>query len=84
MVDIPNGPPGAGPPHDYSSELWIVEADEIEKGPIAKVKTGLALRSQVHGAWVSRAKLDAEQAAVASRQFLRTLTKAYSLKTRGE
>ena len=54
----PTGPPGAGPPHDYASELWVVEADEIEKGPIAKVKTGLALRSQVHGAWVSREKLD--------------------------
>ena len=61
VVDVPNGPPGAGPPHDYSSELWIVEADAIEQGPIAKVKTGLALRSQVHGAWVGRAKLDASQ-----------------------
>jgi carotenoid cleavage dioxygenase-like enzyme len=58
VVDIPNGPPGVGPPHDYSSELWIVEADEVEKGPIARVKTGLALRSQVHGAWVGRAKLE--------------------------
>ena len=61
VVDIPNGSPGAGPPHDYSSELWIVVADEIEKGPIAKVRTGLALRSQVHGAWVGRAKLDASK-----------------------
>jgi carotenoid cleavage dioxygenase len=61
VVDLPNGPPGAGPPHDYSSELWIIEADEIEKGPIAKVKTGLALRSQVHGTWVSRQKLDASK-----------------------
>ncbi|MEO6387443.1 MAG: carotenoid oxygenase family protein [Croceibacterium sp.] len=59
VVDVPNGPPGAGSPHDYSSELWIVAADEVEKGPIAKVKTGLALRSQVHGAWVTRERLDA-------------------------
>ncbi|MEO6153176.1 MAG: carotenoid oxygenase family protein [Croceibacterium sp.] len=58
VVDVPNGPPGAGAPHDYASELWIVAADEIEKGPIAKIKTGLALRSQVHGAWVVREKLD--------------------------
>lgn len=58
VVDIPNGPPG-GKPADYSSELWVVEADNVEAGPIAKVKTGLALRSQVHGAWVSRARLDA-------------------------
>lgn len=57
VIDIPNGPPGSDP-SDYSSELWVVEADAIEKGPIAKVKTGKALRSQVHGTWVSRAKLD--------------------------
>jgi carotenoid cleavage dioxygenase len=61
VVDVPNGPPGQGAPHDYSSEVWIVEADAVEKGPIATVKTGLALRSQVHGAWVSRAKLDASR-----------------------
>jgi carotenoid cleavage dioxygenase len=57
VVDLPNDPA----PHDYLSELWIVEADAIERGPVAKVKTGLALRSQVHGAWVSREKLDASK-----------------------
>ncbi len=57
VIDVPNGPPG-GNPADYSSELWVVEADAVENGPIARVKTGLALRSQVHGTWVSRAKLD--------------------------
>lgn len=61
VVDIPNGPPGAGDPADYSSELWIVEADRIEAGPIARIKTGLALRSQVHGTYVSRANLDASK-----------------------
>lgn len=61
VVDIPNGPPGAVAPHDYSSELWIIEADEVEKGPVAKVKTRLPLRSQVHGSWVSRAKLNASK-----------------------
>jgi carotenoid cleavage dioxygenase len=61
VVDVPNGPPVQAAPHDYSSELWIVAADEVEKGPVAKVKTGLTLRSQVHGTWVSRAKLDAAQ-----------------------
>ena len=61
VVDLPNGPPGQAAPHDYASELWIIAADEIEKGPVAKVKTGLALRSQVHGAWVSRDKLDASK-----------------------
>jgi len=54
VIDVPNGPA----PHDYLSELWVLEADAIEKGPIAKVKTGLALRSQVHGSWVSRDRLD--------------------------
>jgi len=57
VVDVPNSPN----PSDYSSELWIVEADRIEAGPVAKVKTGLALRSQVHGTWVNRARLDASK-----------------------
>jgi carotenoid cleavage dioxygenase len=55
VVDVPNSP---NPAH-YSSELWVVEADAVENGPVAKVKTGLPLRSQVHGTWVSRAKMDA-------------------------
>ena len=58
VIDVPNGPPGQTDPSDYSSELWIVEADNVENGPVAKVKTGLSLRSQVHGTWVARAKLD--------------------------
>ena len=66
VVDIPNGPPGQSAPHDYSSELWVVPADEVEKGPIAKVRTGLPLRSQVHGSWVSRSKLDASKLRPAS------------------
>ena len=57
VVDTPNSPD----PADYSSELWVVEADNVEKGPVAKVKTGMALRSQVHGTWVSRAKLEASK-----------------------
>jgi len=59
VVDIATDP---SRPHDYQSELWVIEADEIEKGPIAKVKTGLSLRSQVHGSWVSREKLEAAKA----------------------
>src|SRR5690606_34280545 len=61
VIDLPNGAPGQSAPHDYLSEVWVVEADAIEKGPIAKIKTGIALRSQVHGAWVARAKLDASK-----------------------
>ena len=55
VIDIPNSPN----PADYSSELWVVEADAVENGPVARVKTGLPLRSQVHGTWVSRARMDA-------------------------
>jgi carotenoid cleavage dioxygenase len=59
---MPNNPdPGQQVPGDYSSELWLVEADAVEKGPVAKVKTGIALRSQVHGAWVSRERLNASK-----------------------
>nr|WP_166179526.1 carotenoid oxygenase family protein [Altererythrobacter segetis] len=62
VVDIPNNPnPAQQVPGDYSSELWIVNAGEIARGPVARIKTGLALRSQVHGTWVSRAKLEASK-----------------------
>lgn len=59
VVDTPRSPD----PADYSSELWVIEADNVEQGPVAKVKTGLTLRSQVHGTWVSRAKLAASKVA---------------------
>ena len=59
VVDIPNHPdPSQQRPGDYSSELWIINAGNVAAGPVAKVRTGLALRSQVHGAWVSRERLD--------------------------
>ena len=62
VVDVPNNPdPAQQVPGDYSSELWIVNAGEVAKGPVAKVKTGLPLRSQVHGTWVSREKLAASK-----------------------
>jgi carotenoid cleavage dioxygenase-like enzyme len=55
VVDLPNSPV----PGDYSSQLWVVDAGNIAAGPVARVHTGLALRSQVHGTWVSRARMDA-------------------------
>ena len=62
VVDIPNHPdPAQQVPGDYSSELWIIDAGNVAKGPVAKVKTGLALRSQVHGTWVSRERLEASK-----------------------
>lgn len=54
VVDLPN----SLAPGDYLSELWVIEADDVAKGAIAKVRLGIPLRSQVHGTWVSRAKLD--------------------------
>lgn len=57
VVDIPRSPD----PADYQSEVWVVEADAVENGPVAKVKTGLPLRSQVHGTWVSRERLNASR-----------------------
>jgi carotenoid cleavage dioxygenase len=60
VIDMPNHPdPSQQVPGDYTSELWIIHAGEVAKGPVAKVRTGLPLRSQVHGTWVSRDKLNA-------------------------
>ncbi len=42
---------------DYQSELWIVDADNVAAGPVAKVKVPVPLRPQVHGWWVSKAEL---------------------------
>ena len=39
--------------------LWVLEADAIGKGPIAKVALPFRLRQQVHGWWVPQAALDA-------------------------
>jgi len=59
VIDMPNHPdPSQQIPGDYSSEVWVIDAGNVAAGPIAKVKTGLALRSQVHGAWVSRERMN--------------------------
>ena len=59
VVDIPNNPdPSQQMPGDYTSELWVVNAGDVAAGAIAKARMPMALRSQVHGTWVSRAKLD--------------------------
>jgi carotenoid cleavage dioxygenase len=40
--------------HDVQeSEVWIIEAGNIEAGPIARIEMPLRLRCQVHGAWVA-------------------------------
>jgi carotenoid cleavage dioxygenase-like enzyme len=50
IVDIAKG-------EDFESELWVVEADRLEAGPVAKVKSPLRLKPQVHGWWVPAAQL---------------------------
>jgi carotenoid cleavage dioxygenase len=34
------------------AEVWVVEAEHIEKGPVARIKVPMRLRSAVHGTWV--------------------------------
>jgi carotenoid cleavage dioxygenase len=42
----------------FAQELWVVEADHVEAGPIAKVFMPFVTCEQVHGSWVPRALLD--------------------------
>ncbi|HUA22007.1 MAG TPA: carotenoid oxygenase family protein [Bryobacteraceae bacterium] len=44
--------------HDQQlSEVAVVEAEHIEKGPIARIKIPFRLRVQVHGSWVPAEEL---------------------------
>ncbi|CAN5455796.1 carotenoid oxygenase family protein [soil metagenome] len=43
--------------NSYASELWIIEAGNVAKGPIARVTIPAKLRAQVHGNWVSAESL---------------------------
>ena len=42
---------------EHKSELWVLDAGNVAKGPIAKVKVPVQLRPQVHGTWVPAAEL---------------------------
>jgi carotenoid cleavage dioxygenase len=42
---------------DYDSELWVIDADNISAGAVARVFVPVPLRPQVHGWWVSAAQL---------------------------
>ena len=44
-------------PEDFDNSLYILEADNLGAGPIAKVAIPRRLRSQVHGWWVSSEQL---------------------------
>jgi len=54
VVDRATGDIMAG---EYESEVWIIDAGDIAKGPVARVQVPLKLRSQVHGWWVSADEL---------------------------
>lgn len=41
----------------FESELWVIDASDISKGPIAKVEIPLAVHAQVHGWWVPASEL---------------------------
>ena len=38
--------------HEPYSQVWVVEAEHLDKGPIAVIHLPVRLRSQVHGNWV--------------------------------
>ncbi|MGX7895960.1 carotenoid oxygenase family protein [Tsuneonella sp. HG222] len=40
------------------SELWILEAAALPKGPVAKIRLGRRLRPQIHGTWVPMRELE--------------------------
>jgi carotenoid cleavage dioxygenase-like enzyme len=64
-IHIPSGKPGhegylafVCDMHDQQlSEVAIVEAEHIDKGPIARIKVPFRLRVQVHGNWVPAEEL---------------------------
>lgn len=57
VIDHPSGD------DSHSSEVWVIDAGEVAKGPIAKVKVPVKLRPQVHGWWVPEAQLAEARAA---------------------
>ena len=42
----------------FNQQLWILEADRIENGPIARVFMPFSTCEQVHGNWIPREKLN--------------------------
>jgi carotenoid cleavage dioxygenase len=45
------------------SEVWLVEAANLPKGPIARIHVPLRLRAAVHGNWVTTAELEGRKRA---------------------
>lgn len=44
-------------PSDFAHAVWILEADDVGAGPVARIAIPHRLRPQVHGWWVSAADL---------------------------
>jgi carotenoid cleavage dioxygenase len=42
---------------EYESELWIIDAGDVGKGPVARVQVPMKLHTQVHGWWVPASEL---------------------------
>ncbi len=55
VVDRATGDVVAG---EYESELWIINAGQIAKGPVCRVQIPLKQKGQIHGWWVPKAELD--------------------------
>ena len=53
VVDTQTGP------EDFTHECWIIDADAIAAGPVARVHIPRRLRPQVHGWWVPAAEIAA-------------------------
>lgn len=53
FVDIDHAKGG----ENYQQEVWIMEADNIARGAIAKIRVPLPSRPQVHGCWVPSTSL---------------------------
>jgi carotenoid cleavage dioxygenase-like enzyme len=53
MVDTQTGP------DDFTHAVWIIDAGQINAGPVAKIAIPARQRPQVHGWWVSEAQLAA-------------------------
>ena len=64
-IHIPSKKPGhegylalvADDHQKFLSEVWVMDAATIEKGPIARVKLPIRQRNQVHGNWVEADRL---------------------------
>jgi carotenoid cleavage dioxygenase len=46
-------------PADFRHAIWILDAGQIDRGPVATISLPHRLRPQVHGWWVSAAQLGA-------------------------